>query len=73
METRPCHGAYEVTFVPRAGCEAVYFAGDTMLIPELVQISERLGHISFALLPANGLRIRPANNMQVVMNADETA
>ena len=67
------HGVYEVTFVLRAGSDAVYFAGDTMLIPELAQIPERLGHISLALLPTNGLHIRPANNMQVVMNAHEAA
>jgi hypothetical protein len=42
-----------------------------MLIPELSQIPQRLGHISLALLPTNGLHIRPANNMQVVMNAAE--
>ncbi|MGH1553207.1 hypothetical protein ACRAWF_18280 [Streptomyces sp. L7] len=34
---------------------------------------ERLGHISVALLPTNGLHIRPADDMQVVMNADEAA
>jgi len=67
------HGVYEVTFVLRAGSDAVYFAGDTMLIPELFEIPKRLGHISLALLPTNGLHIRPANNMQVVMNADEAA
>ena len=67
------HGVYEVTFVLRAGSDAVYFAGDTMLIPELGEIPKRLGHISLALLPTNGLHIRPANNMQVVMNADEAA
>ena len=67
------HGVYEVTFVLRAGSDAVYFAGDTMLIPELGEIPKRLGHISLALLPTNGLHIRPANNMQVVMNTDEAA
>ncbi|KOU53099.1 MBL fold metallo-hydrolase [Streptomyces sp. WM6378] len=67
------HGVYEVTFVLRAGSDAVYFAGDTMLIPELTEIPKRLGHITLALLPTNGLRIRPANNLQVVMNADEAA
>src|ERR1700691_4379521 len=67
------HGVYEVTFVLRSGSEAVYFAGDTMLIPELGQIPQRLGHISLALLPTNGLHIRPANNRQVVMNAQEAA
>ncbi len=67
------HGVYEVTFVLRSGPQAVYFAGDTMLIPELSEIPRRLGHISLALLPTNGLHIRPANNMQVVMNAQEAA
>jgi L-ascorbate metabolism protein UlaG (beta-lactamase superfamily) len=67
------HGVYEVTFVLRSGPEAVYFAGDTMLIPELGEIPQRLGHISLALLPTNGLHIRPASNMQVVMNAQEAA
>ncbi|MFG2526132.1 MBL fold metallo-hydrolase [Streptomyces sp. NPDC048527] len=66
------HGVYEATFVLRAISDAVYFAGDTMLIPELAEIPKRLGHISLAPLPANGLRIRPANNLQVVMNADTT-
>lgn len=67
------HGVYEVTFVLRSGSDAVYFAGDTLLIPELAEIPERLGHISVALLPTNGLHIRPADDMQVVMNADEAA
>ena len=67
------HGVYEVTFVLRAGSDAIYFAGDTMLIPELSQIPQRLGHISLTLLPVNGLHVLPANNMQVVMNAREAA
>ncbi|WP_405164517.1 hypothetical protein OG203_05210 [Nocardia sp. NBC_01499] len=37
----------------------MYFAGDTLLIPELTEIPERLGHISLALLPTNGLHVRP--------------
>ncbi|MCW2523221.1 MAG: hypothetical protein JWO63_1556 [Frankiales bacterium] len=67
------HGVHEVTFVLRAGSEAVYFAGDTLYIPELNQIPERLGHINLALLPTNGLQIRPADDLQVVMNADDAA
>ena len=51
----------------------MYFAGDTMLILELGEIPERLGHISLALLPTNGVHIKPAGNMQVVMNAQEAA
>jgi L-ascorbate metabolism protein UlaG (beta-lactamase superfamily) len=67
------HGVYEITFVLRSGADAVYFAGDTMLIPELREIPQRLGHISLALLPTNGLRLRFAGDRQVVMNADEAA
>ncbi|MEY9855771.1 L-ascorbate metabolism protein UlaG (beta-lactamase superfamily) [Catenulispora sp. GAS73] len=67
------HGVYEVTFVLRAGSQAVYFAGDTMLIPELAEIPKRLGHIDLALLPTNGLHVRPLDNLQVVMNATEAA
>lgn len=67
------HGVPEVTFVLRAGSDAVYFAGDTLYIPELDEIPERLGHINLALLPTNGLQIRPANDRQVVMNAEQAA
>ena len=35
--------------------DSVDAGGDTMLIPELAEIPERLGHISLALLPTNGL------------------
>jgi L-ascorbate metabolism protein UlaG (beta-lactamase superfamily) len=59
------HGMHEITFVPRSGAAAVYFAGDTLFIPELQENPERLGHISVALLPTNGLRIVAAGNMQV--------
>ena len=65
------HGVYEVAYVLKQGSGAVYFAGDTWLIPELSEIPKRLGHISLALLPTNGLQIRPAHNMHLVMNADE--
>jgi L-ascorbate metabolism protein UlaG (beta-lactamase superfamily) len=67
------HGVYEITFVLRSGADAVYFAGDTLLIPELRQIPQRLGHISLALLPVNGLCLRFAGDREVVMNADEAA
>ena len=67
------HGVYEITFVLGSGSENVYFAGDTMLIPELSEIPERIGHISVALLPTNGLKLRPFGDEQVVMNAEEAA
>ncbi len=67
------HGVYEVTFVIQGGGDTVYFAGDSMVIPELYELPERFGHIDLALLPTNGLRIRPQLNQQVVMNAADAA
>ena len=67
------HGVYEVTFVLSDGQRTVYFAGDTMLIPELRQLPDRVGRIDLALLPVNGLRIRPQFSKQVVMDAAEAA
>ncbi len=51
----------------------MYFAGDTMLIPELAEITERRGPLDVAVLTTNGLRIRPPLNRQVVMGAAQSA
>ena len=67
------HGVYEVTYVISGGGRSVYFAGDTLLIPELRTLTDRYGPLDVALLPVNGLRIRMAGNKQVVMNAEEAA
>lgn len=67
------HGVYEITFVLGVGSQRVYFAGDTMFIPELREIPDRIGHISVALLPTNGLRLRAFDDRQVVMSAEEAA
>jgi L-ascorbate metabolism protein UlaG (beta-lactamase superfamily) len=67
------HGVYEITFVIGAGGRSVYFAGDTMFIPELRTLPDRFGHFDAALLPVNGLQIRPQLNKQVVMNAEQAA
>jgi L-ascorbate metabolism protein UlaG (beta-lactamase superfamily) len=67
------HAVYEVTFVLSDGAHTVYFAGDTLLIPELAQLPQRVGHVDVALLPTNGLRIRPQANKQVVMDAVQAA
>ena len=55
------------------GGRSVYFAGDTLLVPELRTLTDRYGPLDVALLPVNGLRIRMAGNKQVVMNAEEAA
>lgn len=67
------HGVHEVTYVITGGGRSVYFAGDTLLVPELLTLTERYGPLDVALLPINGLRIRMAGNKQVVMNAEEAA
>lgn len=67
------HGVYEITFVLQAGSDNVYFAGDTMLIDELEELPERFGAVDVALLPTNGLCVRPLNDLQVVMNAHDAA
>jgi L-ascorbate metabolism protein UlaG (beta-lactamase superfamily) len=67
------HGVYEVTFVISGGERSVYFAGDTLLIPELRTLTDRYGPLDVALLPVNGLTIRLAGNKQVTMNAEEAA
>lgn len=67
------HGVYEVTFVISGGGRAVYFAGDTMLMPELRTLPDRFSPLDVALLPVNGLQIRPQFNKQVVMNATDAA
>jgi L-ascorbate metabolism protein UlaG (beta-lactamase superfamily) len=67
------HGVYEVTYVINGGGRSVYFAGDTLLIPELRTLTDRYGPLDVALLPVNGLHLRMAGNKQVVMNAEEAA
>ena len=67
------HAVYEITFVISGGGRSVYFAGDTMLIPELRTLPDRFGRFDVALLPVNGLQIRPQLGKQVVMNAEQAA
>lgn len=67
------HGVYEVTYVITGGGRSVYFAGDTLLIPELLTLTDRFGPLDVTLLPVNGLQLRMARNKQVVMNAEEAA
>lgn len=67
------HGVYEVTYMITGGGRSVYFAGDTLLMPEHRTLTDRFGPIDVALLPVNGLHVRMAGNKQVVMNAEEAA
>ncbi|THV30030.1 MBL fold metallo-hydrolase [Glycomyces paridis] len=67
------HKVPETTFVLSREDTTVYFAGDSLYIPELDEIPRRFGHLTLALLPTNGLRIRPLFNRKVVMDAEDAA
>lgn len=67
------HGVHEITFVLQAAGRTVFFGGDSLRVPELDEIPDRFGHVDLAILPTNGLCIRPMNLEQVVMDAEEAA
>lgn len=67
------HGVPEVTYVLEASGFTVYFGADTLLIPELNEVADRFPRIDIALLPVNGLKIRPLLNRKVVMSAKDAA
>jgi L-ascorbate metabolism protein UlaG (beta-lactamase superfamily) len=67
------HAVYEVTFVITGGGRSVFFAGDSLVVPEMRTLPDRFDRLDLALLPVNGLQIRPQFNKQVVMNADQAA
>jgi L-ascorbate metabolism protein UlaG (beta-lactamase superfamily) len=67
------HGVPEVTYVLSDAGRSVFFGGDTLRIAELDEVARRFPDLDLALLPINGLRIRPAFNRKVVMDADEAA
>lgn len=67
------HGVHEVTFVIQGGGRTVFFGGDSLRVPDLDTIPERFGHVDLAILPTNGLCIRPMNLRQVVMDAKQAA
>lgn len=64
------HGVPEITFVVQDANTTVFFGADTLRIPDLDEVPRRFGEIDLALLPVNGLKIRPVNR-QVVMNAEQ--
>jgi L-ascorbate metabolism protein UlaG (beta-lactamase superfamily) len=67
------HGVHEVTFVIQAHGRTVFFGGDSLRVPELDTLPQRFGPIDLAILPTNGLCIRPMNMRQVVMDAEQAA
>jgi len=67
------HRVPEVSFVIEGGGQAVFFGGDTLRIAEPDEVAARFGRVDLALLPVNGLAIRPAFTRQVVMTAEQAA
>lgn len=67
------HGVPEITYMLQTADFTVFFGADTLLIPELDEIPQRFPNIDLALVPVNGLQIRPALNKRVVMNAQQAA
>ena len=67
------HGVPEITYVIQAADATVFFGADTLRIPELDEVAERFPDVDLALLPVNGLQIRPAFNRPVVMSAEQAA
>jgi L-ascorbate metabolism protein UlaG (beta-lactamase superfamily) len=65
------HGVPEITFVIQGAGKTIFFGADTLRISGLDEVPRRFAVIDLALLPVNGLRIRPAFNRQVVMTAEE--
>jgi len=67
------HSLPQVTYVMEAAGFTVYFGGDTLLIPEHHEVARRFPRIDLALLPINGLALRPMGNRKIVMNARDAA
>ncbi len=67
------HVVPEITYVLQGSGLTMFFGGDTLFIPELREVARRFLHVDVALVPINGLRLRPLFNRQVVMNAREAA
>ena len=65
------HLVPEITAVMQGGDRTVFFGADTLHIPELAEVASRFPKIDLALLPINGLRIRPLLNRKIVMDARE--
>jgi L-ascorbate metabolism protein UlaG (beta-lactamase superfamily) len=67
------HGVPENTYIIERGGTTVFFGADTLRIRELDEVAVRFPWIDLALLPINGLMIRPQHDLRVVMNAEQAA
>jgi L-ascorbate metabolism protein UlaG (beta-lactamase superfamily) len=67
------HSVREITFVLQAEGSTVFFGADTLRIAALDEVARRFPDLDLALLPINGLRVRPLFNRQYVMDAGQAA
>ncbi|OZM83516.1 MBL fold metallo-hydrolase [Pseudonocardia sp. MH-G8] len=67
------HGVPEVTYVLQGEDTSVFFGADTQRIAALDEVARRFAELDLALLPINGLSVRPMFNKQLVMDAAEAA
>ncbi|MGI0092424.1 MAG: MBL fold metallo-hydrolase [Nitrososphaerales archaeon] len=67
------HGVPENTYILECRGQTAFFGGDTLLIPELEEVARRFPKIDLALLPVNGLILRPLLYRRVVMDDTEAA
>jgi len=66
-------GVPQNTYIFQSAGFTVYFGGDSLPTPALAEVARRFPTIDLALLPINGLKIRPLLNRRIVMNAREAA
>ena len=67
------HAVPENTYVFQCESGVVFFAADTVLIPELDEVGRRFPQIDVLLVSTNGLRLKPLLNRKVVMDAEDAA
>jgi L-ascorbate metabolism protein UlaG (beta-lactamase superfamily) len=67
------HSVPENCYVLEYGATTVFFGGDSLFIPALREVADRFPRIDLALVPVNGLKIRPLLNRKVVMTAEDAA
>jgi L-ascorbate metabolism protein UlaG (beta-lactamase superfamily) len=63
----------ENCYVLESGGYTVFFGGDSLYIPGLNDVARRFPRVDLALLPVNGLKLRPLLNRKIVMTAEDAA
>ena len=64
-------GPPRITAIFEHAGRTVFFGADTLNVPELAEVASRFPKVDLALIPINGLRLRPLLNRKIVMDARE--